>query len=137
MDSENPYRAPGYSQKDEEEEKPGSSAQQCPHCLIDVTFWAALKMPTPFLFKCSGCESTFRVESPFMRLIVTIAVVGAGAQLAGVFFCVERFGAISLAATLPVLIGSYCGLEVWLYRYIMRHGRFIALDADDEGSPPF
>ncbi|MBW3565559.1 MAG: hypothetical protein KY459_12605 [Acidobacteria bacterium] len=100
----------------------------CPQCEAPITFWRHLRQPTPFRYRCSSCNTKFRLETPRMKTIflavcLLFAVLGAtfviGLQQWGVGFGIG-FGI--------VIIGVLLALEVWAQRLITAGATFTKID---------
>lgn len=71
MGEVNPYQSPlpFLPEIDVPQDHVSYPAARCPTCNVQVTFGEALKQGTPFRFKCSRCQTKFRVVAPRMPLI--------------------------------------------------------------------
>ncbi len=129
MDTENPYQSPMASSSEDSNGNSDASysAETCPNCDADVTFWVALKQPTPFWFTCARCRSKYRVQTPFMRLVFVAVVCVGSLFVFAVYLAIERLGFVVLVACVPILVAAWFALELWTYRYIKRRGTFVQM----------
>ena len=104
---------------------------KCESCEIDITFWAMLKQPTPFRFKCAHCNARYKVETPYMKGIIAgiffLLVILTAGLLAGT----KKFGIAFLVPFLIFLSGILLVLEAWTQRYIFKKGTFVKIEEKD------
>lgn len=107
--------------------EPSYPAAICPQCGACVAFWAGVKQPHPFRYKCNRCRARFKIIMPFKRtLFVFVSLYFAFLTLA---MCagVDYLGFASLRFSLPIMVVSLVILEAGWYQYIMRQGRFVLI----------
>ena len=107
----------------------------CPHCDTEITFWTALKQPTPFRFKCSKCKTKYTVAAPHVRGI-TFGAVLCGILLGFGFFLTFMLGAFFFYTFFVFAVGIWLTLELWSLKYIARFGTLtiIRLTGQDESA---
>jgi len=135
-DGMNPYQSPtaSSSQEDAAIGEGSCSAQRCPSCLAEVTFWTALKQGTPFRFKCPRCGSKCRVYTSFMPFIFVGVCCGTLLGVLAVGLGVMTLGLIVLLPAVPLFVAMWIALEMWTYRYIKRRGRFVLMRTGEPGT---
>lgn len=138
MDGIDPYQSPNAScsQEDAAISKGSYSAERCPNCLAEVTFWTALKQATPFRFKCPRCGSRCRVRTAFMPLIFVGVSCGALLGVLAVGLGAMVFGFMVLLPAVPLLVAAWIALEVWTFLYIKRRGRFVLMRTGEQLHAP-
>lgn len=95
---------------------------KCPECSAEITFWMALKQPTPFRFKCSKCKAKYAVSTPRM-VSITIGIAAIFIVLTvGLLEGTDEFGAIFFVPFFLLMLGLWLALEVWLQKYISKFG---------------
>ena len=124
MNELNPYEPP-TALSGIPDGRPYHSAQRCPSCSAEVTFWMALKMTTPFYFTCGCCGSRCRVHTPFMALIFVVITLAAVVMVGAIVAAAFLIGPLVLLPAIPLLIVVWIALEWWTHQYITRHGRFV------------
>lgn len=123
MNEWNPYQAPASFSEEAQGE---FSVEKCPSCENPLTFWAALKLPTPFRFRCAQCRAVYDVRTPLMGLIFAGIIAGSVIGVVATLWTVFRFGFFLLLVIVPFASAAYLALEWWTYRYILRYGRLRA-----------
>ena len=131
MDAVNPYEPPSVTCKPEGTARGAESfdARNCPCCLVEVTFWAALKQGTPFRYKCPQCRSTFRIQTPCMPLILTNVCFVVFLAVLGVWLGMVKYGLVVLVPAVPLLVTAWIALEIWWHGFLTRSGRFVRIPA--------
>ncbi len=105
--------------------------KQCENCGTEITFWMMQKQPTPFRYKCAGCKSRYRIETPGMFIIVGVVVVLTIAMALGLGFGAEIWGlTFVIPCVLVIFVIGFC-LELWVQKYIARKGNFLLIGGDD------
>ena len=103
---------------------------KCENCDIEITFWAMLKQPTPFRFKCAHCSTRYMVETPYMKRIIVGIVFLLVILTIGLLEGTKRFGVAFLVPFLFLLTGILLALETWTQRYIFKKGKFIKIEKE-------
>ncbi len=104
---------------------------KCENCEIDITFWAMVKQPTPFRFKCAHCNARYKVETPYMKRIIVGIVFLLLVLAIGLLEGSKRLGVAFLVPFLVFLTGLLLALEVWTQKYIFKKGKFIKIEPKD------
>lgn len=101
---------------------------KCENCDIEISFWAMVKQPTPFRFKCAHCGTQYTVETPYMKRIMVGIVFLLFILTIGILEGTKRFGVAFLVPFLVFLTGILLALEAWTQRYIFKKGKFIKIE---------
>ena len=101
---------------------------KCEICNTEITFWMALKQPTPFRFKCSNCKTKYRVSTPRMKAVfVVMCVLFFGFGL-GLALAAHHFGIIYAAPLLIPMIVIWFALELWTHHCISARGTLTRIE---------
>jgi hypothetical protein len=109
---------------------------KCDNCKSEITFWMALKQPTPFRFKCSRCKAKYRVSTPRMKtILVGVVVLFVGLTL-GLLFGTDELGFVFAIPFFFFMVGVWLMLEAWTHKYISNHGVFTKTGITEQKHEP-
>jgi|GEM_PF-5480297 len=148
MDKVNAYQPPMTDSVEEAKQGTGKffAADRCPDCHLPFTFWLSTRQLSPLHFQCPRCDTRCRIHAPHMKLIYLGVLVNIGLASSIGYGCTLLVGMPVLPGPLSVLLvllmlaPFMIGAQLWIYRYVQRHGRFELLslgkEAGGDAVPP-
>jgi len=94
---------------------------KCENCSAEITFWMALRTPTPFRFKCPKCKTKYRVSTPGMKAIFLGTILASCGLSFGFVLGTFELGAVFAVPYVLLVIGLWLLLEVWTCKYMSKY----------------
>ncbi len=126
--SENPYLPPHIKEASEDlmerTYRVNYPPNECPKCQAPLTMWAGVQQTSIFRYRCPRCKAVYRLRVPG-AMAITIAFLVAGTAIcAGSVYGIIYAGGISPLLTLSLVLITGFVVELWMHRYVKKHGRF-------------